>query len=102
MLTVEESGITCSQKERKASFAWDEVPRISAFEKDLLTTDCICVCIELENGSCVFDEDTTGFMDVVEVMQKRFPSIPPDWLPEIAVPAFETNLRVLYQVEDAG
>jgi hypothetical protein len=89
---------------------WCDIREIVAFKRDILTYDVICV------GFCLADreydlakderldgveihEEMTGFMDLVQDMQRKFPAIPKNWYIEIMTPAFETIWTTLWKRE---
>lgn len=81
-----------------ASVRWADVTRIRTYKVDLITTDCICLLFELDNGQAPvrISEEWSGFADLFGPLAAAFPSIPSDWYVDEMTPAFETMHRVLY------
>jgi hypothetical protein len=77
---------------------WSDVARVVTYKVDLLTTDCICLLFEFNNGSAPLQvsEEWSGFADLFGPLSAAFPSISPDWYVQVMQPAFETNRCTLY------
>ncbi len=77
---------------------WADVREIVAFKEDIFSYDEICV------GFRVADEDTywrvteefTGYTELLQELETRFPRIRTEWFKEVAFPAFVPNWTVLW------
>jgi hypothetical protein len=80
-------------------FRWDAVTRIETYKCDLLTTDCVCLDFFVETLNMTFptNEEVQDFVTLREQLSSHFPSIAEDWLPEITLPPFALNHKVLYE-----
>jgi hypothetical protein len=81
-----------------ASVRWDDVTRIQAYKRDLVTTDCICLRFERgpDRPAVELSEEWQGFADLFGALERRFPTIPPSWYVDIMTPAFEAKRTVLF------
>lgn len=81
-----------------ASVLWDDVTRIQAYKRDLFTTDCICLLFECgsDQPAVELSEEWQGFSDLLGMLERRFPTIPPSWYVDIMTPAFEARRTVLF------
>ena len=83
---------------------WNEVFRVTAFKRDEITSDLLCLAFEarsLPSGMHVeVNEETPGFDAVVLSMMNRLP-IDPRWRHSVLLPAFAGNLKVIYETPDA-
>lgn len=77
---------------------WADVREIVTFKRDLVTVDSICLAFRTGPKPLYLEvcEEMEGFDRLIDEMQKRFPAIPEDWLPEVTQPPFATNERRLF------
>jgi hypothetical protein len=82
---------------------WATIEALFGYKVDLLTVDEICLDIfyEIERQIRI-TEETKGWYIFLEKLQIQFPQIKKHWEMEIAFPAFETNLTLLYEFENKG
>jgi hypothetical protein len=78
-------------------FRWNELQRIIAFKRDLLTTDLICIAFELTDRAVEVDEKMEGYNSTLEGMTAHFPRLNHQWLSSVAFPPFATNLTTIWQ-----
>jgi hypothetical protein len=81
------------------SVQWDQVIRIAAYKRDLITTDEIMLGIEIADRPGLVQEvseEWTDFPDLFASMEKHL-GISPAWYREIMMPAFATSSRILYE-----
>ncbi len=79
---------------------WEDVAKVEAFKRDLLSVDLICTAFEIHGGiSLECDEDWDGWQALVEALPTHLPGCRPfsDWWHPVAVPAFEHNLAIIYE-----
>lgn len=91
-----ENGMFITDKNSKIDIKWSDISTILGYKKDLLTIDTICVDIIYNKSSLTVCEETPGWFQFVTKLKKQFPNIPSDWDTEIALPAFERKLTLLY------
>lgn len=80
----------------KGLYRWDRIQSIIGFKRDLYTVDQICLGVLFEDGSLEFNEDHSGWYQFEKQLRNHFPSINKDWSEKVMLPAFETNLTLLY------
>lgn len=69
--------------------------RITAFKRDLLSYDCVCLRLLMSDGTVQLDEEMSGFAAFREMMEHVF-ELTPDWRATVAFPAFKPCERELY------
>jgi len=76
------------------SVAWASVIRVTAFKRDLLTVDCICLAITTEDGTTTeVNEEMMGWEAFTEALPTYLPGSRQwtDCFSQVAFPAFATN-----------
>jgi len=92
-----DNGFVVTIEEDKRALGWSELNTIIAYKKDLYTYDVICLDVFSKDGqSFSINEDTSGWYQFIERLNKTFTSINKAWQPEITIPAFKTKLTLLY------
>jgi hypothetical protein len=80
---------------------WSSIKALFGYKVDLYTVDVICLDIFYEDEKQIrITEETKGWYIFLEKLQTQFPQIKKNWDVEIAFPAFETNLTLLYESEN--
>jgi len=90
--------------EKEVSISWDNVRKVDAYKRDLLTYDMVCVSFEtLSEQSIEVDEGMKGFTELMEEASSALPGLTKfsDWYLNITQPAFATNLTPLYERQSA-
>lgn len=81
--------------------SWSEINFMLAYKVDLYTTDIICLEIYYSNHlNFKINEETPGWFLFLENSKKMLPKIMANWEMNIAIPAFETNLTLIYDKEN--
>ena len=77
---------------------WSQIASIKAFKLDLITSDLICLAVEVDGNDryIQLSEEWPGFKELAEKMEARF-AFPEGWWDSVAKPAFKTNEALLYQ-----
>ena len=99
-LVVSDHEVALFTEEREIwRFRWEAVSRIETYKCDLLTTDLVCLDFFVESLNMKFptNEEVQGFVTLREQLLSHFPSIAEDWLPEVTLPPFAQNHKVLYE-----
>ena len=79
------------------SYKWSDIETVFGLKEDRYTTDEICMDIfTSDNVSLRLTESTPGWYQFQKRLSENIPSIPNTWDGEIAVPAFETKLTLLF------
>jgi hypothetical protein len=76
------------------SVAWSDVLRLTAFKRDLLIVDCICMAIATRDGRTIeVNEEMVGWDAFTEALPRYLPGSGQwvDWFWQVAFPAFATN-----------
>jgi len=80
-------------------YSWDGVLRATAFKRDLLTVDLICLAFELAGGKAIeLHEELAGWDSFVHALPSYLPGVPAyeSWWRGVAVPAFKPNETILF------
>ena len=97
IFTFKEDGFKVSLKNEQYDIQWEGIKTILGYKIDLYATDCICAEIFCDNGkSFAINEETKGWFQFQRHLKERLPAIDKGWDIEISVPAFETNLTLVY------
>jgi hypothetical protein len=79
--------------------AWREIAKVSAYRRDLFSTDLICVFFAKNDDTGVeIHEQVNGWIKFIESLSAHLPGCKPveAWLWDNPTPAFATNLVQLY------
>lgn len=99
--TIESNESGFQIQPHSAPIAWENLHRVTCFKRDLLTTDLICVELEVAQGKDVrcfeIDEEMSGFDAFMRALLRHFPSAAKNWREAVVTPAFATNLRDVYR-----
>jgi len=92
-----DNGFVATTEEEELALNWSELNTIVAYKEDLYTYDVVGLEIFTTNGqSFRINEDTPGWYQFIERLGTTFTSIDKDWQTKVSIPAFETNLTLLY------
>ncbi len=95
--TFSETGFTIKMEKDLQSIRWDEIKTMLGYKRDLFAVDCICLDVFTENGhGFSISEEMPGWYRFLQQSKLAFPAISKTWEFEIAFPAFETKLTVIY------
>lgn len=93
----DENGFILTESLGAAHYAWADIEAVFGYKEDEYVTDEICFEAFFKAGSRLkMTESTPGWYQFIRRLSEHISSIPPDWHIEIAVPAFETKLTLLY------
>jgi hypothetical protein len=82
-------------------YLWSDIAVLFGYKKDLYTTDNICLDVfTIDEKGFSINEDTKGWYQFVKHSKEHLTEIPENWEVEIAAPAFETKLTLLYDKEN--
>ena len=79
---------------------WDDVVRVSAYKRDELTTDLICLDVVLRDAStCFLHEEALGWEEFLDAAERALPGMHPfqAWFAEVSRPAFARNETLLFE-----
>jgi hypothetical protein len=87
---------------RLYSVAWSDVLRVTAYKRDHLIVDCICLAIDTTDGTTAeVNEEMEGWEALVAALPEYLPGSKQwaDCFRDVAFPAFATNATVLFARE---
>ena len=79
---------------------WRQITTLTAYKRDLLTYDLICLLFTSESGpEFELNEEMPNWQQLVDSLPNFLPGCPPflDWWHPVAIPAFATNETVIYK-----
>ncbi|WP_417941023.1 hypothetical protein [Flavobacterium sp. RS13.1] len=96
----EETGFKINLDDKQTFIEWENIQAVFGYKIDLYTNDSICVDIFYKiDKSFRISEETLGWFQLMIHLKEKFPSINKNWEMEIAIPAFETKLTLIYEKE---
>jgi hypothetical protein len=102
-IKIDASGFTVTDLKAKIPQVyyceWKSIRKLTAFKRDLLTTDCVCLAFELNTDTFLeLNEEMRGWIELCEALPSFLPGTPPweKWFMEITTPAFEPCVTELY------
>ena len=75
---------------------WKAIRRIVAFKRDLLTTDLLCLLLELDDGPMEINEQMIGYAAIEGAMLETL-GLGAEWKMAVLFPAFEANATTIYE-----
>ena len=95
--SYDDTGFSLKEHKGVTHYNWTEIETIFGYKEDHYTTDEICLDI-FTNGKpyLTLTESTPGWYQFNDRLNKNLPSISNTWDGEIALPAFETKLTLLF------
>jgi len=82
---------------------WKSVKSVTAYKRDMFSTDLVCMAFELSDGTYIeVDEQMRGWLELCNALPVYLPSAPPwgKWFMNITVPAFESCMTTLFTAAD--
>jgi hypothetical protein len=108
-ISFTEHGFSVADSKRPAQHleecSWDEVQQIKALKRDLWTTDCICLVIELQNGTALeLHEEMNGWTRFCKGLPEHLTGALSfeSWMDSVSSPAFELCLTHVYERHKAA
>jgi hypothetical protein len=97
IIAFNETGIEIKIGEDLKNISWKSIRKITAFKRDLITTDMICLLLELsDKTNYELNEETEGFKEGLKSLEIHL-GISPEWFLKIMTPAFESSVTVIYE-----
>lgn len=81
------------------AISWSKIKRVTAFKRDLLTTDCVCLFFATGDESCIeLNEEMKGWLELLDSLPNCLPGCKPlsEWIYRVTLPAFATNMTEIY------
>jgi hypothetical protein len=95
--TYSDGGFSLTEHSGAKFYKWSDIETVFGFKEDRYTTDEICMDIFASNKETLrLTESTPGWYQFQKRLSENMPRIQQDWDGEIAVPAFETKLTLLF------
>ena len=97
---IELKWISMEGRKGERNIRWDEIVSVKAYKRDLATSDIICIlCTFSDDIQFEFNEGMTCWQNMVDALSEHLPGFPTfsEWWNQVAVPAFSTNEKVLFQ-----
>ena len=82
------------------SVHWSEIAKAVAYKRDLIASDLICICFTTKAGvSIELNERMIGWQELIDGLPAYLGGAKrrEEWWDEVALPAFKTNERVIYE-----
>ena len=91
------AGFLLAEELGTAHYAWNDLESVFGYKRDEYVTDEICLDLFFGNTSrLTLTESTPGWYQFLVKLHLNVPAIPADWQFTLAVPAFETQLTLLF------
>lgn len=74
---------------------WEQIQRVTAFKRDLVTTDLLCLLVLLTDGIIELHEDMPGFAAVEDQLNRTLAPVD-DWKSAVLFPAFEPRALEIF------
>lgn len=95
--SYDDTGFSLTEHKGVTYYNWTDIETVFGYKVDNYTTDEICLDIFTYSKHCLtLTESTPGWYQFNDRLTKYIPSISSNWDGEIAVPAFETKLTLLF------
>jgi hypothetical protein len=95
--SYDDTGFSLTEHKGVTYYNWTDIETVFGYKVDNYTTDEICLDIFTYSKHCLtLTESTPGWYQFNDRLTKYIPSISSNWDREIAVPAFETKLTLLF------
>jgi hypothetical protein len=104
-ISIDAAGFAVSQTRSSSalllSIAWSDVLRVTAFKRDRLIVDCICMAIATKDGTTEVNEEMAGWEAFTEALPRYLPGSMQwaDCFSQVAFPAFATNETQIFARE---
>lgn len=100
IFSYSDDGFTVTLDDAPCFIKWSAIERITAYKRDLMTYDLVCMDITYDNWMFTIHEECPGWYQFIKKTKAVFSGIPESWDVDIVLPAFETKWVVLYQRVD--
>jgi len=93
----DENGFSIHSDDLDAYYTWNEIETVFGYKTDLVIYDNISLDIYTSNNKKItISEENWGWFEFISKLSENVPNISIGWSIEIAQPAFERNLTLLY------
>ena len=97
IFSFDDNGFEINLKNGQRKILWNEIESMLGYKEDNFASDTICLDVICENDKRFkLTEYTSGWFNFLEKTKQIFSNIDENWEVEISIPAFETNLTLIY------
>jgi hypothetical protein len=82
------------------SARWADVVEIRAYKRDELTTDLLCLDVQVKDGTTwLVHEEAPGWEEFLEEAERALPGVRPfrEWFAEVTQPALARNEKLIFK-----
>jgi len=98
-ITIDQNAFTLIEARGRFPVRWEEIAKIVAYKRDLITIDQLCLTIHLHDGtSFEVQEDIEGFWAWVDALEQQL-GIGAQWREAVLKPVFAENKKVIFARE---
>lgn len=97
IFSYDNQGFTIAIDKDETRILWTEVEKILAYKVDQMIYDCIVIEINAHGMSHRINDQTVGHMKFMEKANEHLDNFKSDWFVEVAFPAFEQKLTLIYE-----
>jgi hypothetical protein len=94
-LTSDAAGFVVHHRGQRAERAWRDIVGVTAFKRDLLTVDMLCLLIDSPAGLVEVNEQMDGYPQLQKNLESAL-GIDPVWKLQVLFPAFATNATSIF------
>lgn len=95
--SYDDAGFSLTDHNGVTYYNWTDIETVFGYKEDRYTTDDICLDVFTSDKYCIkLTENTPGWYQFNERLIQHIPGISNSWDGEIALPAFETKLTLLF------
>ena len=86
---------------KTAGMKWDDVRRVAAFKRDVLTSGVLCLALTDSANVIILDESMEGWNGLVAALPDQVPGAPDagEWRSAIVAPSEAANWTVLFRAQ---
>jgi hypothetical protein len=97
-LILQNDGFTIVEGRDRKHISWCDIANVTAYKRDLLTVDLLCLAVGTNDGVVELNEEMEGYGQVEEQLCERL-GVGHEWKLRVLFPAFETCIVTLYPGE---
>ena len=79
-----------------SNIKWDEIEKIDAFKRDLITEDQICLEINVNNKQFYCSQDFDGWIEFEKELQIQLTELDKNWFSKVSQPPFEESRVTIF------
>ncbi|MGI4880228.1 MAG: hypothetical protein ACRYG4_22390 [Janthinobacterium lividum] len=94
-LTSDRSGFVVHNRGERLEASWEGISGVTAYKRDLLTVDMLCLLLDTSAGVVEVNEEMDGYPGFETDLQRAL-GIDPMWKLGVLFPAFATNATSIF------